>query len=30
MSNSSALISVVDRLGHAPEHMSVLILGGKI
>ena len=27
MSSSRALNSVVDRLGHAPYHMSVLILG---
>ena len=30
MSSLRALNSVVDRLGHAPWHMSVLILGVKI
>ena len=29
MSSLRALNSVVDRLGHAPEHVSVLILGVK-
>ena len=30
MNSLRALNSVVDRLGHAPKHMSVLILGVKI
>ena len=30
MSSSRALNSVMDRLGHAPKHISVLIQGVKI